>query len=524
MLRCVQRKVAMLSFMKKIKFAQLKNLPWYPLFLGIYPVLALLGHNIAQVEPSVIWRPLAACVIGTLLVLVILRLLLRDWHRAAVGTALLVFLFFSYGHVYGNLKTVNISGFALGRYRYLVPLWVGAAILGLWWIARKMPHAQLYAPVLNLLSIFLLIYPLFQVASFTLMKERATRATASTSEAAFGLHFTSQLPPDVYYITLDSYARADILQDRYGYDNSQFLGALRAKGFYIANCSQSNYSATLLSLVSSFNMNYLDMQITSNFDSLIPQFQNSAVRKIFKGLGYRSVSIESGWVWTEWRDADVYLSLPKSGLRMNEFEAMLMQTSAGRAVMDAASRSPEKQAGELHRERILYELYELKNYIPSLRGPKFVFVHLVIPHSPFVFGPHGEAIEPILFLPPDENPTFEEYAPGYIDQVNFISTQIEQIVDVILANSSPPPIIIIQGDHGAWLGNVEENSTFNLNAYYFPNGPAGLYETITPVNTFRLVFNNYFDGHFELLEDVARWSNYGDLFNFTIIPDQCGGQ
>lgn len=41
-----------------------------------------------------------------------------------------------------------------------------------------------------------------------------------------------------------------------------------------------------------------------------------------------------------------------------------------------------------------------------------------------------------------------------------------------------------------------------LNAYYFPdNKTEALYDTITPVNSFRVVFNTYFDQNLPLLPD-----------------------
>ena len=42
-----------------------------------------------------------------------------------------------------------------------------------------------------------------------------------------------------------------------------------------------------------------------------------------------------------------------------------------------------------------------------------------------------------------------------------------------------------------------------LNAYYLPaDGEQLLYESISPVNTFRFVFNQYFDAGFPLLDDL----------------------
>jgi hypothetical protein len=60
-----------------------------------------------------------------------------------------------------------------------------------------------------------------------------------------------------------------------------------------------------------------------------------------------------------------------------------------------------------------------------------------------------------------------------------------------------------------------------LNAYYFPGGVNGLYQTISPVNTFRVVLNKYFGQQHEILDDVAYFSEYDVPYDYTIIPNEC---
>ena len=63
--------------------------------------------------------------------------------------------------------------------------------------------------------------------------------------------------PDVYYIILDGYSRADVIKNDLGYDNTPFLDQLRGLGFVIGSCSRSNYDATHTSITSSLNMEML---------------------------------------------------------------------------------------------------------------------------------------------------------------------------------------------------------------------------------------------------------------------------
>ena len=86
------------------------------------------------------------------------------------------------------------------------------------------------------------------------------------------------------------------------------------------------------------------------------------------------------------------------------------------------------------------------------------------------------------------------------------------------------PIIIIQSDHGSKANIDWENPNDEmyaqlfgiLNAYHLPNGgEKQIYETISPVNSFRVIFNYYFNDNYELLDDKAYFhitSNY-KIFN-----------
>jgi hypothetical protein len=137
-------------------------------------------------------------------------------------------------------------------------------------------------------------------------------------------------------------------------------------------------------------------------------------------------------------------------------------------------------------------------------GPKFVFAHLAVPHPPWVFGPNGEEVQ---------SETAEHIylgEQGYLDQLVFVNKKLKEGVDGLLTGQDNPPVIIIQGDHGpGFLGDAASEDAYRerlgiLNAYYLSNGGNDLlYESITPVNTFRVVFNHYFEQDFELLEDKS---------------------
>src|SRR5687767_8792397 len=157
---------------RSASFQKIKQIPLYPFFFIAYPVLALVGININEVEPNVLWRPLMVLLLSAAVLLVILRFVSRDWSRAALALSILIFLFFTYGHVYAYLKKIEAFGFILGRHRQMVPLWFGMGALGAWWAARKMRNPRTITPVLNLVSILLLIYPSFQIISYSVNRAK----------------------------------------------------------------------------------------------------------------------------------------------------------------------------------------------------------------------------------------------------------------------------------------------------------------------------------------------------------------
>jgi hypothetical protein len=533
-----------------------KRIPFHPFLFGIYAVLAMLAHNIGQVEVASAFRSLVAIPLGTIIFLLLLRLLLKDWQKASIITSLFVLLFFSFGHVYIALEDVYVFGESLGRYRYLGPLWIALALLGIWWTLNKRRNLIQINQVLNIIAILTLVAPVFQITAFEVRTR--TIESAQENEPSFDIadSATSQsllvpdgeIAPDIYYIILDMYVRDDVMLDIFEYDNSPFLNHLADMGFYVAGCSQSNYTDTPLSIASTFNMAYLESfagdLIASNLDhyQIEPYVNNSYVLRALKELGYKIVNVESGFFLTEWQDADIYLSGESSSKwrnfafgGLNNFESMLLHSTVGKWIFEHRAILPETFIPILdqpyidRRNQILYALDTLEN-ITTIPGPKFVFAHIVAPHPPFVFGPNGEFVvrnTPLTLNFDLEDREWRRYVPGYRGQVIYLNSMFEKIFESILENSSRSPIIILQGDHGITRVSSVLERVAILNAYHLPGGGDELlYPSISPINTFRLIFNFYFGGKFELLQDVSYfWKSDEGPYEFDVIPStqlECG--
>jgi hypothetical protein len=520
---------------------RIKRIPFHPFLLGLYPVFALIAHNVSQINLSDTLRALGASIIGLLVWWLILRLIVRDIRKAALACTLSALLFFSYGHVYAYLERLSIFGAQIGRHRYLLPIWLGSFVLVIWWVAVKLRDVTTLTTTLNVASVIAVVFPLVQIGSYEVRLMAVQSEIVARSSSVCETSLTAgEAPPDVYYIILDAYTREDVFDEIYDYDNSEFLEIMRGLGFYIAPLSQSNYGFTGLSLASSLNLDYLEnldeRLVEGNSHDLTPLWPlltKSVVRESLECLGYKVVTFDSGYYWSGWPDADLYFNFESSIVNkmentggINAFESLLINSSAVLVLTDAAEILPNFIQSDLesprreHWNRIVYLLDCLERKVPMIEGPKFVFAHVLIPHTPFVFGPNGEYKPHSGAFTLDGSQremTFEERTEGYTDQVRYVNTRIEKAVRAILEESDRPPVIIIQGDHG--LDGPIASQMAIINAYYLPeNGKDLLYETITPVNSFRIVFDRYFGGNYGMLEDKSLYSRHAAPFKFTHVP------
>jgi len=492
----------------------MKKIPVYPFLFAAYPVLALGAHNLSQIAPAVILRPLLASLLLAGTVFGLACLLLRDWQRAALAATILLLLFFTYGQVYAELKGIAIAGLLPFRHRTLGLLWGIFLIAGVYWSCFRLKNPAGWTPWLNLIGALMLVYPLLVIFSGVL----SARSDREAARSAPGISVAAPNSPDVYYIILDAYARQDALLEELGYDNSDFIEGLKQRGFYIAECSQSNYAQTELSLTSSLNYDYLQSSATPN-SNLTPNDLrlHSAVRTFFEEQGYKVVAFPTGFGWIEWTDADIYPQLPSQFSALSEFEILFGKTTLLRIPMDLSMKTLVGGAvNEKYRQRTLSVLRTLEQ-VPGYPGDYFVYAHIISPHPPYVFDAAGNPVNVDT-----GDMSGEEKRAGYIGQAKFISHEILKVVDKILQNSEVAPIIVIQGDHGSPTSNHEQRMR-NLNAYYLPGmkPEAVLYPSISPVNTFRVILNTYFGQHLPLLEDKSYYSSYGQRNDFEFIPNSC---
>ena len=499
----------------------------HPFLFSLFPLIALYAYNIKRVPVPLrdLAGPLALSLAFAVMLYFAIRIVLKDGVKAGLLVTLLVLWFLSFGHI--SALVVGGAKGAFGRSFFLATF----LLLGLaaFFILRSRRDWSGLTRVLNVVAAALV---LFNVASIVQASARRPRVFVSPVIKTSG---PAASRPNIYYIVLDAYTRADVLEEVFSFDNSGFLSDLEARGFAVASESYANYGWTYHSLASSLNMDYLDdvakkiRGTTANQEPLYRMIQENRAMAFLKSQGYEILCFSSSVKPGDIKDVDASLGFAGAS---SEFLSALLNTTPLPLLFNLKAVSSTYGA---HRAHVL-DAFRALEESPARKGPFFFFVHLMSPHPPFVFDPDGEPAEPgYLFSLVDadrlhggDEAAVREYVVGYREQVAFLNKKILRAVDAILGRSPQPPIVILQGDHGsrayANLDRPEacylkENLAI-LNAYFLPGEPRALvYPRISPVNTFRLVFSQYFRAGLELIEDRSAWCTWQRPYSFFPFDD-----
>ena len=281
----------------KLKIEKFLLSPAYPLLFSIYPILVLYSTNMYQVSFLVLFRPLLISVGMALLLFGAIKLIFHEWHKSALVTTLLIFFFLTFEHIENFLENKNV----VGSPAYVFAGWL--IVIFIFILLKRRFNFSInissLAPAFNLMAIILLLFPLSKGIQYSIV---SSRNIPSEFKNIKPLNTSSlSIPPEIYYIIPDGYARSDILQAAFDYDNSEFIAKLEALGFYVADCSQSNYPNISLSLSSSLNMDYIQ-NLNDKFRPevrelfyLFSTLENNSIKKIFDETGYKTVAFASGF-------------------------------------------------------------------------------------------------------------------------------------------------------------------------------------------------------------------------------------
>jgi len=503
-----------------------KSLVIHPFAFAIFPVLFLYSHNVREV--LLVWTvvPAAIVLVSTFLLWVVLSFLCRDRDKGGLLVSIFLVYFFSYGHFVGTIR--GLAGGWREAHLWLLPVWTVVFLVLGYLVLRTRIRLVNVTKILNVAAVCLVGFSVVNVAKFEIRAARLREdASIERPEEFSSVAKEPGTLPNIYYIILDAYAGNDVLKESFDYNNSWFFEQLTQRGFFTAGQSRSNYVKTFLSLSSSMNFEYLDefagrVGIESRDKKPIRKLlRNNRVFGFLKGYGYSIVAFPTGFQFTELKNVDVYMSGPIWSL--DDFSGELVYNTPVAALVQLFTNQSFKDI--LHRRRILYSFDHLADTV-QMEPPIFVFAHIACPHKPFVFDEEGR---PINAGQVSGEISTEDM---YVGQVKYVNKKVIEFVDDLLANSAQQPIIILQADHGVRWRLDEQQPERNtqevykeafsiLNAYYLPGCDySQLYDSISPVNTFRVVFNHYFGTEFELLKDESYFSTRARPYDFINVTEE----
>jgi len=507
----------------------------YPFILVFLFVFALLINNIGLLPPSLFFRPLLVSWLVTAIGLWVVYRITKDKHRAGFLLTLGLVCFLTYNYfldsLTGLISTQGNRAFTYVLSALWILLFLGLGHRSVW---SKLSRPILLTFLLNLVLLLSLLYPILQLTQFALNEDGQMQEKMHlTFHSEQPGKLTANQSPDIYVIVLDAYGRSDVLKELYHIDNLAFIDGLRQRGFYVAEQSHSNYMQTPLAFSGLLNFQYHgEWRIPENHSLYasfvrLPVLENQ-VMQLLRDLDYSIVAFESGFELTELPNADYY----DSGLiNLNPIEEFILGSTPLRLITEFIDTKLPISNYQTHRTRLKNTLEGLIS-AHTIPGRKLIIAHLLLPHPPFVYDRNGGLVNPnrpySIFDGDDYPGSVEEYYLGYREQVLYTSNAILDVIDQILNESESPPVIILQGDHGPgmfhnWDG-IENSCLFErssiLNALYLPGVDKNLlYPTLSPVNSFRIIFNSYFGTDLELLPDRTYYSSWRMMEEMADVSD-----
>jgi hypothetical protein len=514
-------------------------IPFHPWLLALLTPLLILAQNGLEIAPGQAVRSVVFELLFASLVWLGCRLATGEWRRSALVASAVLLVFHAYGRFYAGSGHSAVQALPLvdrlaGNHALLLPL--AMAVLAFLAFAVSRLH-RFTTGMTNLLNIVSLTLCLVTAGTIALLEWRLAQAPGH-AEFPIAQTVSGERAPDIYYLVLDGYGRVDVLADLYRFDNQPFLRQLESSGFTVASGAHANYMQTSLSLASSLNLEYLQSIVkapaTNDTGQARLQIQrwlrHNRLAADLERRGYQLVAMESGYRPTQLAGAQL---LGPSSAATNLLERLMIENS-GLTLLQAFAGMPDslrRPGYDLHRQRVDYAFAALQAGLPASDRPRFVFVHILVPHPPFVFNSVGQPTwppYPYVLLDGDAYPADPADYPGlYRDQLTYVNQRLTEALAGLLKNGGRRALIVVQGDHGPgsgldWdsLARTDARERFGiLLAVRPPDGSSldpGLIET--PVNVFRWALAGLFGADFPLLPDNSYYSTWLAPLAFQQVP------
>ena len=488
------------------------------LFLFFIPLFFLLhgiNENFGLIPVHSIWKLAEIYFLITAAIIVTSLLIVRKPIKAALFSFYLLSVFFLFGALHDFLKSsIKIKFFI--SYTFLLLLVVLSTVIFLISLIRRKKDT---APAFRYFNYLVIIFVMLEIGTliyYVITKKFLDNNLVSKNASVNFKSCSNTKKPDIFFVVFDEYTSSKCLKEEFDYENEEVDSLLNANHFFTSTNSVSNYNITPFSLSSTMNLNYLrgglEKKVASSrvFLQAMETLKDNRLVKFLRAEGYEIKNygcFDFAGVPTE--------TIPYfSNLAYSQIDN---QTLFSRIKRDIGWNfeiknifTGEFQIPESYKKNKAYHLYRneynLKGLLNELEvnsdTPRFVYMHLMLPHEPFFFNSDGREVSDtdILLQRID-------IKRGYLGQLKYCNGLLKDLIQRVPTSSGNERVVIIEGDHGFRDYNVQVpiNKVFmNLNTYYFSDGDySQLYDGISPVNSFRVVLNKYFCQSLPLLKDSS---------------------
>ncbi len=476
-----------------------------PFLAASYPTLYFYGNNVHELLLSNLRNTIFVYLLIAVLVY-ILSLAMYRWNPLKASIASLIFLVFF--NLYGYLANLLLKLDWFPVYSFItLPLVLLLAFYVIWW-ANKLSKSTALG-LWKIGTVFftgLVIINLITIVPAEITKEQDTiNHTLASSKSTLAAY---QKNPDIYYIVLDEFSGFTPMREYWNNPEvDKFQNYLVSEGFVVFEDPHGNSIETPREIAS--RLNYQNYSFDLNSDTL-PRFfnliANNKVMRYLKGQGYTTVTFnEMKFPYPTADDivADVtydYNDIPATNISVYFDDFWILV--ADKTMLKEFSGYYKRLGSDRHTNMVFFTTKKVGE-LDSVPSPKFVYVHLMIPHAPFLFDEKGNQNSPDAFV---------DYR-YYLGNYNFSIYLVQQMVEGILDNTGQgnPPVIILQSDHGlrnyseegGYFGQLQnypdEYKTSILYAIHLPGyEPTYTAQEMDPINTFPLIFNYLFDAQIPL--------------------------
>jgi hypothetical protein len=503
---------------------------------ALYPIIALYSYNIEELYFFQAIKPMIISLIFSTVIFISLWLILKNNFQANISTVIFLLIFWNYGLLY-----TLVSKFTGMNHWQLMPLLMLIYLHLMYFISKIKDRKILYNLniVLFIPIALLIIFNAFTIIPTEYNKYYELKKEYNTNSAS-NANLVGKDYPDIYLILLDEYASFNTIKEEYNYNNDEFSDFLKEKGFFVANNSDWRYYLTIWNVTSLLNMRYVteyvgkqqylnymlkrdSMKGTDTYNVLnkinkyeiAQMFNHNKLTKYLKEKGYKIIVLEGfSQHYSTFSISNTDISFSYQDIKNDEGNSLFLDAYSTELIRQSIISPFEyliQNSQGFHKSYLgtKYVNNYLKKDIHRIDGPKFIYSHIVCPHTPFVFDRDGNYVKNAP-SPRSERvgkvvPKNNSVNKAYLDQYIYITKEIKKTVTNIMNKSSKDPVIILMSDHGPrpqsqYLKDL--TTAFNpLYAVYFPDkGYENLNDSINPINTFRLILNKYFNENYKILE------------------------